>query len=429
MTLTLDQRDAVKALSLPAIMILGGSAFLALGIATGFVNVSIDRFYGSIDNVMYNSLCLGMVMCYATMPFRRGEALWVYSLGLAGEVYRFFWSHPASWSTFDRFGAVGFAAALCAICGMAWRFFNSRGDERLWARGMFLLSLVMLFFPHVSTWLHIVVIHHAPMVYDQFGYKVDGTFGFQPAAEAARIMRNGTVMPYIAFYTYNELPLLMITAVLLGLKNPESTYGHLTLHFMVIGTVGFLCYWLFPMIGINLFVGDANFPNGPLPLVTTPVPYHEAIGYARNCYPSLHLGWTLAVFLGVRRVDPRVRVFLFLYVCTMILSTLNVGHYGVDLVGSVPYVVAFFGAVNRQSGRNRLSRMVSFGLGGGLFAVWSALVFHAPVFASTHPAVTFSTVCLVVVGSLVLEDWLANSTVDVMEDRNAMPGVAELELV
>lgn len=417
--LTPEQRAAIRALYVPSVLMLGGAAVLGLLVLVGRLDSSLSVYSTYGMNVMFNSLCLGIVLCYATLPSRREELKWAIPGMVMGETWRFV-THPTWWSITMRMQTFGYIAGLVALTAIAWRTWRASGDERVWARAMLLLSLIMFFFPNVSYMLHSIVVMHTPTLYDAYAYTVDGAFGFQPAAETAKRVADWPPLWYATFLVYNELPLFMIIAVLLSLRWPNACYGHLMLHMTVIGLVGFVCYKLVPMKGIDLFVNsqlDSHWPLTP-PLAGSPQPYADASGATRNCYPSLHMGWMLAVYLGSRRVNPWVNRFFGACCAVMLLATLNVGHYAVDLVASFPYVVAFFGVVNVRRPHNAAPRVAAIAVGSAIFLAFTAAILRDPLGLAANPRLLAASAIAIVGISLALEQWLARTTL-VTPDQEA----------
>lgn len=407
LVLSPEQRAAVRALYVPSVLMLGGSAVLMLLVALGHVQSTLSTFTTYGQNVMFNSLCLGIILCYATLPVRRNELSWVVPLATLAEVARFV-GHPADWSITMRLQTFGYLSGLVCLVAIFFRAVRVAGDEGLWARAMLLLSLIMFFFPNVSYMLHTIVIHHTPTLYDGYAYVVDGAFGIQPAAEVNILVRSSQLMWHLTFLVYNELPLFMIVAVLLSLRWPRACYGHLMLHMTVIGLVGFICYTLVPMKGIDLFVGDV-WPYD-MPRDITPAPFDDGSGATRNCYPSLHMGWMLAVWFGCRRANPWVSRFFGACVAVMAFATLNVGHYVVDLVASFPYVVAFFGLINVRRETNATSRAVAVAGGTALFTAFTVALLRDPLGLAAHPTALAVTAAAIVGVALMLEGWLCRTT-------------------
>ena len=58
----------------------------------------------------------------------------------------------------------------------------------------------------------------------------------------------------------------------------------------------------------------------------------------RNCFPSLHLGWALIIFLNVKSKYLKAGAWIFLGLT--VYSTIGLGeHYYVDLIVAVPFVL------------------------------------------------------------------------------------------
>lgn len=398
------QRKAVRGLFLPGLMMLGSALLL---LVSKQVDAPWSTFRGPPESIMFNHMCLGIVLCYLALPRRRLEMWWVVAFGIAGE-YVHWINHDASWDFWTRVECIGYAVGVVCLFAIAWRLCSSRGDEQLWSKGMLLLSLIMFFFANVSWWLHLLVIKHTPTLYDAYSYTVDGAFGFQPAAEAVKMVNHSTVLRFLVPFTYDDLPLFMIIAVLITLKWPEKCYGNLMLHFVAIGLAAYVCYWLFPMKGIDLFVGE-GYPH-VLPDEVPLMPYADDSGAFRNCYPSLHMGWMLAIYFAVRSVDPWLKYLCVSLVGLMVISTLDVGHYAVDVVAAVPYVIAFFGVVNRPTRSNRRARIWTAVGGFLLFALFSISLITKAAYLAEHPSALFALLMWTVGGALLLERWLAQTT-------------------
>ena len=60
----------------------------------------------------------------------------------------------------------------------------------------------------------------------------------------------------------------------------------------------------------------------------------------RNCFPSLHLAWTLELVLYSQSHLRRIAI---VYLVLIAASTIGIGeHYMVDLVAAVPYAIAIY---------------------------------------------------------------------------------------
>jgi hypothetical protein len=424
LVLTPTQREAARMTAIPAAVVLGATAIMVAAGLAGWTSLDLRALQGCHNSAMFNSGGLGIALCYATLPINPMELWFMAPVVIGGETIHYL-SYGSGWAWTTRLRGFGFVLSLACVAAIVWRSCRSRGDERLWAGTMLLLSLIMLANPIVSYAIHGVVITHTPHLYDEFTYRVDSVFGMQPSAAAYILVGLSKTLAYMTFLVYNELPLLMMLAVLVSLRWPRASHGHLMLHFMVIGMFGFVCYWLMPAKGCDLFVGDDYPYSGPL--IHVPRLFFDGGGDTRNCYPSLHLGWMLAIYLGVRQVHPWLRRFLMLCLATMALATLSVGHYAVDLVASFAYVVAFFGIINRRTARNRLPRIAAALGGGALFVMFSLLVFHWPLVIGASLSTFSLFAALTVGGALGLERWLARATISPAHDRSGFVVDDEIE--
>ena len=196
-----------------------------------------------------------------------------------------------------------------------------------------------------------VTIHTQPMVLDEYVMLADHALG-QPSWHVGRLLEVlGPQAVWVLHWVYIELPAAAAVVAVWQLRR-VVTSGRWPDHFLVrtflvLGLVGPLFYVLFPVVGPMFAFGPdgggaqlGNFwPTLLPPTDLIPGPMFFDGGPPRNCMPSMHTAWALAVFLHTRRdVDggPAPRwlriVGSFWLICTL-AATLGFGyHYGADLV-------------------------------------------------------------------------------------------------
>ncbi|WP_167364481.1 phosphatase PAP2 family protein, partial [Streptomyces regalis] len=133
---------------------------------------------------------------------------------------------------------------------------------------------------------------------------------------------------------------------------------HLVRTFLVIGLLGPGIYMIFPVVGPVFAYGPgasgtggvhwatANlWPDVPPPLNTPyPMPYDQIT--PRNCMPSLHTAWAVAIFIHSRRAPRVLRFAGTFWLIATLAATLGFGyHYGVDLVAGVVFALTIEAAL------------------------------------------------------------------------------------
>ncbi|MHB2021228.1 MAG: phosphatase PAP2 family protein [Candidatus Xenobia bacterium] len=403
--MTEEQRAAVKSIWIPGLLVL----VLAVVVQAIKGQMASMTLHDISKDVMFNSGIFSIFVTYLTVPRRRGEMATVLLLALVLEII-IYHSRPESWAVDRRLYRIGFGIGVAATVGLLARVLSSKGDERFYAGTLLLIGLIWLLFPATGMYFHRLVVRHAPLVFDGHAYTIDGTFGFQPAQQVCLWIRQSDFWHNAMYWLYQELPLLMTVATLLSLHWPKRAYPNVLLIFIVMGFASYLSYSVLPMVGINLWVGNAHWPNGPLPATGDLTPWAEPDGWTRNCFPSMHMAWMLAIYLSVRRIHPMVRAALLACVIGMVGSTLDIGcHYATDLVGSFPWVVMFLCmTASNVALKDRLPILAAASV---MFFSVLGLVRWAPMALASHPVFTAVFVPLVIAGSLALEHQLADLAV------------------
>jgi hypothetical protein len=238
-----------------------------------------------------------------------------------------------------------------------------------------------------DSWL-LITAKTRPLVLDQYVATADHALG-NPSWLAGRLLQaTGPFGIHVLDLVYAKLAVAAIVVALYQLRHVvvERRFPshHLVRTFLVIGLLGPGIYMLFPVVGPVFAYGPgasgtggvewaaANlWPHTPLP-ITTPqlMPYDQIT--PRNCMPSLHTAWAVAIFIHTRK-GPRILRFAgtFWLVATL-AATLGFGyHYGVDLVAGVVFaltVEAALRALDRGWDRQGI-QLVAYGT-----AVFAALL-------------------------------------------------------
>ncbi|MFR9750661.1 DUF5933 domain-containing protein [Nocardia sp. 004] len=236
--------------------------------------------------------------------------------------------------------------ALGLLAWLRWTGIERRDALRSVALG----ALLILATKVGDVWLHITVLD-SPAVLDEYVLLADHALG-DPSWVLGRVIEAlGPVAYAVLHWVYIELPVAAIVVAVWQLRRVLSTRQwpahHLVRTFLVLGLIGPLVYVLFPVVGpIFAFGPDGNglqvgnyWPDMVPPIDRDPEPLLFDTQTPRNCMPSMHTAWALALFLHTRRdIDgsPAPRLLRWggtFWLVATLAATLGFGyHYGVDLI-------------------------------------------------------------------------------------------------
>ncbi|MFD8233353.1 DUF5933 domain-containing protein [Streptomyces sp. NPDC059696] len=206
-----------------------------------------------------------------------------------------------------------------------------------------------------DTWLFITAKTH-PTVLDQYVATADHALG-NPSWLAGRIVAaTDPFSSHLLQLVYGQLAVAAVVVALYQLRDVAAERRfpshHLVRTFLVIGLLGPGIYMLFPVVGPVFAYGPgasgtggvqwaaANlWPHTPLPVgVPEPMTYDGIT--PRNCMPSLHTAWAVAIFVHTRRAPRLLRFAGTFWLVFTLAATLGFGyHYGVDLVAGVVFAL------------------------------------------------------------------------------------------
>ncbi|MFE9028986.1 phosphatase PAP2 family protein [Streptomyces iakyrus] len=212
-----------------------------------------------------------------------------------------------------------------------------------------------------DTWLFITA-KTRPTVLDQYVATADHALG-NPSWLAGRIVEaTDPYSSHLLQLVYGQLAVAAVVVAFYQLRNVtvERRFPshHLVRTFLVIGLLGPAFYMIFPVVGPVFAYGPgasgtggvewaaANlWPHTPLP-VTTPHPMTYDGITPRNCMPSLHTAWAVAIFVHTRRGPRALRFAGTFWLVVTLAATLGFGyHYGVDLIAGVVFALTIEAAL------------------------------------------------------------------------------------
>jgi hypothetical protein len=304
--------------------------------------------------------------------------------------------------------------ALWAILGCAVVAVTRRtGPERvLLLKGAGLGLLLMAGRKTGDTWL-LLTSKTRPGVLDQYVATADHALG-NPSWLAGRIVTaSGSVGFNFLDFVYGNLAVAAVLAALYQLRKVAAERRfprhHLVRTFLVIGLIGPAFYMIFPVVGpifaygtgaahwaeVSLWAPDMP-PSAPwavadlwprtLPPIGAPEPMPFDGITPRNCMPSLHTAWAVAIFLHTRKGPRALRHAGTFWLVATLAATLGFGyHYGVDLVAGVVFTLTIEAALRaHDQGWDRAGiRLVAHGT-----TVFTALLTSyrwLPVQMAEHP--------------------------------------------
>jgi hypothetical protein len=266
--------------------------------------------------------------------------------------------------------------ALTGLAAAATRWESGRRRTALHA--IALGALLIMATKVADTWLMVSIVA-GPRVLDQYVALADRALG-EPSWLVGRALNAlGRVPSDLLHVVYIQLPVAAVVVAVWQLRHVTTSpwpRHNLVRTFLALGLIGPVVYVLFPVVGPVFAYGSlghglslGGWPTH-LPAVTqTPRPMPFDTVTARNCMPSMHTAWALALFVHTRRTSRWLRwAGAFWLVCT-VLATLGFGyHYGCDLVAGAVLSLTVESALREPDRRWDRRRVSVVSLGVAVFA-------------------------------------------------------------
>ncbi|MDT5347773.1 MAG: hypothetical protein QOH91_1060 [Mycobacterium sp.] len=284
---------------------------------------------------------------------------------------------------FLRGGALAFGnGPLIVLTGLALVALQrwARGEVTTAYRGVAFGLLLIIATKVGDSWLRITAITR-PMVLDEYALLADHALA-QPSWLFGRLVHaGGPVFNAALHWVYIELPIAAMVVAIYQLRDVRTAgwpRHFLVPTFLLLGLIGPVIYVFFPLVGPDFAFGGAGrgfqvgdyWPHAlpPIDLSPTAVAFDDQT--PRNCMPSMHTAWALAVFIHSRRGPRWLRTGgTFWLVCT-IAATLGFGyHYGVDLVAGAVLCLTVEAALREPLRGGIWSRIGLVAFGAAFMAV------------------------------------------------------------
>lgn len=251
----------------------------------------------------------------------------------------------------------------CAVIALTRR----TGPERvLLLKGVGLGLLLVAGRKTGDTWL-LITAKSRHLVLDPYLANADHALG-NPSWIMGRIVTATGAIGFNFLDTiYGQLAVAAVVVALYQLRNVgvERRFPrhHLVRTFLLIGLLGPAIYMIFPVVGPVFAYGTGTdhwasialwspqipsdghwavanlWPQTPPP-ISAPhsIPFDEVT--PRNCMPSLHTAWAVAIFIHSRTGPRLLRYAGTFWLIATLCATLGFGyHYGVDLVAGVVFTL------------------------------------------------------------------------------------------
>ncbi|MBH5334702.1 inositol phosphorylceramide synthase [Streptomyces pactum] len=252
-----------------------------------------------------------------------------------------------------------------------------------------------------DTWLAITA-KTRPDVLDPYLATADHALG-NPSWVAGRLLRaTEPIGTHLLDWVYAELAVAAVVVALYQLRKvgTERRFPrhHLVRTFLLIGLLGPAFYMIFPVVGPIFAYGPGTSGTGgvewavvnvwpdTLPVIGTPgpVPYDELT--PRNCMPSLHTAWAVAIFIHTRTGPRLLRYAGTFWLVATLGATLGFGyHYGVDLIAGVVFALTVEAALRAYDRGWDRSGIQLVAHGTVVFAALLVSYRFLPVEMADHP--------------------------------------------
>lgn len=280
-------------------------------------------------------------------------------------------------------------ALTVAVC--RWR-----GEQRRTALHAIGLGALLIMASKVAdTWLVVTVVA-GPRVLDQYVALADRALG-EPSWLVGRLLDVlGRVPSDILHAVYINLPVAAVVIAIWQLRHVTAgpwPRHNLVRTFLALGLVGPIVYVLFPVVGPVFAFGSlghglqiGDWPHHFPAVIHTPHAMSFDTFTPRNCMPSMHSAWALALFIHSRSGSRWLRwAGTFWLICTL-LATLGFGyHYGSDLAAGMVLCMTVESALRDPDRGWGLPRVRVVALGTAVFAGLLLSYRFLPVTMATHP--------------------------------------------
>ena len=243
---------------------------------------------------------------------------------------------------------------LGLVAFAAWRLHGAERASTLKAAGLGLLLIVMGRVGDV--WL-VLSSRANPTVFDEYVELADRALG-SPSWAVGSIVSQHAWLTEILSKIYVYLPVAAAVIAYFQLRHSARDgfpRHHIIRTFLLIGMIGPVVYFLFPVVGPTYAFGhelaDAGWQDVwpmQLPIIGDPGALFYDQDIARNCMPSLHTAWAMCIFLHGWRGPLASKIFGTAWLIGTTGATLGFGfHYAIDVLAGAIFTLTLEAALTR----------------------------------------------------------------------------------
>lgn len=254
-------------------------------------------------------------------------------------------------------GTVGNGILFVLLGLFAFAGWRLRGAERastMKAAGLGLLLIVMGRVGDV--WL-VLSSRANPNVFDEYVELADRALG-SPSWAVGHVVSQTEWLTEVLSKVYVYLPVAAAVIAFFQLRHSARDgfpRHHIVRTFLLIGMIGPVVYFLFPVVGPTYAFGHELAGAGwqdvwplQLPIIGEPGAAFYNQGIARNCMPSLHTAWAMCIFLHGWRGGLPSKVFGTVWLIGTTGATLGFGfHYAIDVLAGAIFTLTLEAALTR----------------------------------------------------------------------------------
>jgi predicted membrane-bound spermidine synthase len=348
-------------------------------------------------------LANAVLLVVFSRPSRR-ELVTVFGVGLVTAPL-FLWMVPFPLSDLPVEAWIFNAVTGIGIAGFAALVLRLRNPGYDFTAARTLLAACLLVAPMgIAAYLCLLLttaLH--PLTLDLYLYKFDSTLGFQASQIFGMVVDANPALMAVLSTLYKHLPFAVPIFFAMQVTRRTTAPANIILVQMLSALVALTLFQFFPASGPRYAFGS-SYPYLLSPAHEWPATWASVMPEARNAMPSMHFGWSLALWLNSLYLGNRwLRAALALLLGGNVLATLGLGeHYLIDLVVAVPCVMAVQALCTNNLAWDHPARRRMLVWGAALTLAWLlALRFGLEVFL-TVPGLSWAAVIATVAGSVAL---------------------------
>ena len=395
----------IRELKVAYFVTLAAIALNLVFVVCGLMPASAFASYGRESVLVNASLLFGhaALLVFFSRPSRRELAM-IFGVGLVTAPL-FLWLVPFPLSDLSvavRIVAGSTGVGLAGVAALVLRLRNPKYDfaaacTLLAAWG---LALFLDFAAQLS--LSLTAALH-PTTLDLYLYKFEDSLGFKALQIYGMVANAVPALSTVLLVIYSFLPYALPIFFAMQVARRTTAPANILLVQMLSAIVALTLFQVFPATGPKYAFG-ALYPYFLPPAHELPASWVGVLPVPRNAMPSMHFGWSLALWLNSLYLGNRwLRAAMALLLGGNVVATLGLGeHYLIDLVVAVPCVMAVQALCTNNLAWDDPARRRMLVWGSALTLAWLlALRFGLEVFLKV-PGLSWVAIIATLTGSVAL---------------------------